>query len=405
MRFRACLALAATCCVSAQTRLSLRQAVERALESHPLLPVAEQRTQAAAGHRMQAGLSPNPRLVLQSENTRPYGNPSFSYLHDTDNFAYLQNTFETAGRRAHRIDLADRSVRRTQVETDLLRQQIAARVAAAYWSAAGTRRIHALLLEDGVTMRSMVDYHAVRVREGAMAEADLIRVRLEAQRLSVSANLARLESERARIHLLREMGQTEFPPLDLTDGIEREPEAPPVLVDGALAARAEMRIARAAIEQAQANQRLQAANARPNVDVLFGYKRTAGLDTMLGGVQVDLPFANRNQGNIASASADFRLAQSNLAATEALIRAEIAAAETEYAIRRNEIAEALKPTLEQAAETYRIAEAAYKAGGTDLLRLLDAQRLRTESQIAYARSLTELRQSEVSLRVALGMAP
>jgi outer membrane protein TolC len=404
MRFPAFLALAASCLV-AQTKLTLRQAVDRALESHPLLPPAEQRTLVASGLREQAALSPNPRLILQSENTRPYGNPSFSYLRDTDNFAYLQNTFETAGRRARRVDVADASVRRLELERELLRRQIAARVGNAYWSAAGAARVRDLLLEDGKTMQGVVDYHAARVREGAMAEADLIRVRLEAQRLLVSANLAKLDAERSRIHLQREMGQTEFEPLELTDPIDQDQPPPTATIADALAARPEIKVARAAVEHAQANQRLQLAVAKPNVDVVFGYKRTAGLDTMLGGVQMDLPFANRNQGNIAAAGAEIRLAQTNLAATEALIKAEVAAAEADYRIRRRDVLETLKPTLDQASETYRIADAAYRAGGSDLLRLLDAQRLRTESQIALARSLAELRQSEVALRVALGGEP
>lgn len=405
MKKFACLVAATVLPSSAQLRLTLREAVEKAKASHPVIAVSQQREQVAAGARLQAGLPPNPRLVLQSENTRPYGNPAFQFWRDTDNFAYLQNTFETAGKRDRRRDVATTSVHRAKLETELVRRQIAGRVALAYWFAAGARRVHELLLEDGKTLAEMVEFHATRVREGAMAEADLIRVRLEAQRLSVTTNVARLEAERARIHLLREMGQTEFPEVTYADSIDRPANAPAQGVEHALGERLEVKIARAAMEQANANQRLQFANARPNVDVLFGYKRTAGLDTMLGGLQVDLPVINKNQGNVAAASAEVRMAQSNLAATEALIRAEVQAAQTDFRIRLDDVLGALKPTLEQAAETYRIAEAAYRVGGSDLLRLLDAQRVRIESQISYARALIELRQSESALHVALGMEP
>ncbi|MBM3737803.1 MAG: TolC family protein [Acidobacteria bacterium] len=389
----------------AQIALSQRDAVARAMEQHPLLAVSAQRSEVAAAQRVQAGIVPNPKLILQSENTRPYGNPSFVFLRDTDNFAYLQNTFETAGKRGRRVETAEAAQRRTEAETALVRQQIRGRVAAAYWTAAGAARVLQLLREDGATMRAIVGYHEVRVREGAMAEADLIRVRLEAQRLAVATNQSRLDLDRARIQLLREMGSLEYPEATFTDPVDRETPVPAAVAEDAFKQREELRVARLAIDQAEANQRLQAANARPNVDVVFGYKRTGGLDTMLGGVQVDLPFSNRNQGGIMNASAELRLAKLNLAAAEALIRAELAAAESDYRIRRNEITTALAPAVEQAAETYRIADAAYRAGGSDLLRLLDAQRLRTETQIAFARGQAELRQSEAALRAAMGMEP
>lgn len=44
-----------------------------------------------------------------------------------------------------------------------------------------------------------------------MAEIDLIRVKLEGERLAIERNNASLEAERAGLHLHGEMGQTEFP--------------------------------------------------------------------------------------------------------------------------------------------------------------------------------------------------
>lgn len=376
------------------------------MQAHPLLQGSESRIAVARGLRTQAGLPPNPKLILQSENTRPYGNPSFVYWRDTDNFAYLQNTFETYGKRQRRIETAEEVIKRTQLEQELLRKQVIGRVAVAYWQAAGAARAQRLLTDNQATFQQVVEYHEIRVREGAMAEADLIRVRLESQRLAIAVNQAMLDSERTRIHLQREMGRLEFAPVRLTDAVEG---AADVTLQGspqqALEQRTETKIARAAMNVTQANYRLQQANGKPNVDVLFGLKRTGGMDTMLGGVQMDLPFANRNQGNIAAASADIRVSETALAATEALIRAEVQAATTEVEIRRREILNFYQPLLERAAETYRIAEAAYREGGTDLLRLLDAQRVRTEAQISYVRALTDLRLSQTNLAVALGVEP
>jgi len=126
---------------------------------------------------------------------------------------------------------------------------------------------------------------------------------------------------------------------------------------------------------------------------------------MVGGFQMDLPFRNRNQGNIAAAASDIRAAEASLAATEALVRAEVNAAQREVEIRRRQIGDSIRTMRQQADETARIAEAAYREGGTDLLRLLDAQRLRIEMQLFYYRALADYRQSIVALETALGVMP
>ncbi len=390
---------------AAQTPLSLQEAVSSALRQHPALQASADRIAVSEALRRQAALSPNPKLILQSENTRPYLNSSFVYWRDTDNFAYLQQTLETAGKRDRRVDLAAANIRRTELERDLLRFQIASRVKLAYWAAAGASTIAALLREDRASFQRIVQYHEIRVKEGAVAEADLIRVRLEGERLAIAQNAADLEAERTRIHLFREMGRTEFPEASFTDPLEPLPDTPAIDIDQALERRPEIKLALQIAEISRANLRLQLASAKPNVDVLFGYKRATGNDSLLGGVQVDLPFLNRNQGNISAAESDIRAAESTLAATKALIRAEIAAAARDVELRRRQLADSFQAMRKQAEDTARIAEAAYREGGADLLRLLDAQRVRIETQLFYQRALAEYRQSAVNLETALGVAP
>lgn len=392
---------------AAQTHLTLRDAVTTAIKDHPLLQAGTERIGAAEGLRRQAGFMPNPRLILQSENARPYGNPAFVYWRDADNFAYLQQTFETAGKRDRRVDLAGAHVRRAELERELLERQIAGRVKQAYWYAVGARRAEELLTEDLKNFQRIIEYHEVRVKEGAMAEADLIRVRLERERLLITLNSTKLEAERARIHLYREMGQTQFPAVQLVDGLEplADPAGSAADTAQALERRPELRLARQFVEVSRNSLRLQQVSGKPNVDVLFGYKRTSGFDTMLGGVQVDLPFHNRNQGNIAAATSELKAAESSLAATEALVKAEIEAAQRDYELRRRQVSDSFNSLRSQADESARIADAAYREGGTDLLRFLDAQRIRIETQLLYFRALTDYQQSVVALDIALGVTP
>ncbi|MFN0171674.1 MAG: TolC family protein [Bryobacteraceae bacterium] len=388
-----------------QESLSLQQAVERALATHPLLAGSAERIAVSQGLRRQAALRQNPRLTLQTENWRPYATGDFQPSRDTDSFVYFSQLFETAGKRELRTDAAAEGVRLTELERDLVSRRIAARVKLAFWRAAVAAKVHQLRLDNVRNFDQIVEFHEIRVREGAMAEADLLRVRLESERLQVEANTAELEADRGRILLLQEMGQTEFPRLVLTDKVE---EVRPFVAGDAAQAlenRPEILIARQVLNRSLAIEKLRRAESKPDVEASIGYKRTAGFNTMMGIVQVPLPLIHRNQGLIESASAEVRVARSEVAALEALVRAEVAAAAANAAVRRRQVTETFRGLLDKALESSRIAQAAYREGGSDLLRLLDAERSRIEVQVLYYRTLAEYHEAEVTLEMAMGGTP
>lgn len=402
MKVLAIAALAAT--AFAQPALTLREAVDRALASHPLLAAGAERTASLAGLKRQAELRLNPRFLFQTENLRAWQSPGFDYANQSDTFAYFQQTLETAHKRARRVEVADAHLRRGELDRELLKRQIAVRVKAAYWSAAAATSLARVFADSVANFGRVVEYHRVRLQEGAIPEVDLLRVEVERERFAVLASTAALEAERARVVLFREMGQSEFPEVTLEELPAAGP-APASDVAAALQNRIEMQAARQDEVSARASYRLQVAQARPNVDVVGGYKRSNQFDTLILGAQVDLPLLNRNQGLIAAADAGVRLAARQIAVQEALVRAEIRVAEAEVRARGQQLAGSLGPLRQRAGEVARIAGAAYREGGTDLLRLLDAERARLEAESLYYRTLADYRQAVVALEFALGVFP
>lgn len=388
----------------AQPLLPLREAVDRALASHPLLAAGAERTASLAGLQRQAELRLNPRFLFQTENLRAWQSPGFDFANQSDTFAYFQQTLETAHKRARRVEVAAAQLRRGELDRELLKRQIAVRVKAAYWSAAAAASLARVFADSAANFGRVVEYHRVRLREGAIPEVDLLRVEVEQERFAVHASTAALEAERARVVLFREMGQSEFPEVTLEELPAAGP-APASDVAAALENRIEMQAARQDEVAARANYRLQVAQSRPNVDVIGGYKRSNQFDTLILGAQVDLPLLNRNQGLIAAADAGVRLAAKQIAVQEALVRAEIRVAEAEVRVRARQLAGSLGPLRERAGAVARIAGAAYREGGTDLLRLLDAERARLEAESLYYRTLAEHRQAVVALEFALGVFP
>ena len=78
----------------AQTPLSLSEAVSFALSHRQEIRAALDRTDAAKYLQKQAGLIPNPRIFLQSEDLRF---SHFNFWQDSETFAYAAETLETSG--------------------------------------------------------------------------------------------------------------------------------------------------------------------------------------------------------------------------------------------------------------------------------------------------------------------
>jgi len=399
------LGLACSTRCAAQSRLGLQDAINKALESRASLKAEAERVVAARGLKQQAGLILNPEFQFSNENLRA----GQTYSRDVDTLAYITQPLDILGKRKQRIAAAEGSVNRSQAEYELARLQIIQRVKLGYWAARGAQETGDLLKASVKTFQEIVDYHSARLSVGAISEQDFLRVRLEAERLQISANLAAIEATRARVQLLKEMGQTDFPEVVLTDPLEAS-GAPIASVDfqQVLARRVEMRVAAAAVAEAQATARLEEVSARPDLNLIYGYKRTqpvdatSGLNTAIVGLQITLPVTNRNQGNRAAATAELRRQRQVLAATEAEVRADYYSALQEYDLRRNEVVTTLEPLRQHAQNISEIAQGAYAQGGTDLLRLLDAQRARLDAELAYVQGMVAYQQSIANLQAAEG---
>jgi cobalt-zinc-cadmium efflux system outer membrane protein len=389
----------------AQASLGLADAVNSALRSRASLEALVERISAAEGIKRQAGAFPNPEFQFQNENLRP----GQTYTRDVDTLALINQPLDVLGKRTQRVAVAEEGRKQAQSEYELARWQVAQRVKLAYWAARGAQEVRQVWINTLDNFQKILEYHAGRLSAGAIAEQDYLRVRLEGERLKVSSDLAVLDANRARIELLREMGRTDFTEVILTEPLEPPAEINPVGIEQVLARRADIGVARSVLQQAKANAKLQEVSARPDLNLTLGYKRTQlpdaldGVNTALASLRITLPVTDKNQGNRAAAEAEIRRYQQLLRAAEAEARADYVAALQEYEFRRQEFLNTLEPLRLHAGEITRIAAAAYAEGGTDLLRLLDAERVGLEAELARTRGLVEYRQSIARLESAEGV--
>jgi outer membrane protein, heavy metal efflux system len=250
----------------------------------------------------------------------------------------------------------------------------------------------------------MIEYHEAPFREGKIAEVDLLRVRLQGQQIKAASANARLDSERALLELAKAMNAPTADNWQLTDDIETI-EEPMLIPSGAVAStlRSEGQIAKVAVEQMQAQVRLERANGHPDLTFTGGYKRDVQLDSAVAGIQFDPPIFNRNQGAVGAARAEVDAAEAQLQATRNRLLAELAIAHKDYDLRRDQYVNVFRPLRQEAVEISEISRAAYKAGGLDLVRLLDAERARVDAELSYVRTLESLHRSVAELNYAEGM--
>jgi outer membrane protein, heavy metal efflux system len=382
--------------------LSLRDAITSAINKRPELQAAAQVEASTAQLRRQAGFIPNPRLFYQSENLRP----GVDFTQGVDTYAYATQVLEVSGRRGARIATADSAVNRSQLTFEQQKRSIELRVAQTYWDTLRLQYLRLLAEQSVGYYREILDYNEKRFNEGKIAEADLLRVRLEEARAEANTESSRLAESEAKQRLAREMGLATAGNWRLSESFESlsEPKNPDS-ADSPQNDRIEVKLAQQAIDTARANLRTQKAQGRPDVDALFGYKRTAGFNTMIAGFQMNLPIFDRNQAAVAAARFEVEANRSTLSAVEQQSASDLALARMAYETWKRQVTDRYRPLLNQAVDIANISRAAYREGGTDLLRLLDAERLRVDTQSAWVEALGNYHQSVLSLEYAEGLEP
>lgn len=387
-------------------QLALAECVERAMADHPLLKAAQIRVQGAEEYSRFIGVRPNPTVTVQTENWRAWQQPPFSFSRDTDLFIYGTQRLETAGKAARRRGLAEQQTNVAQTEIEVIRRQLQTEITRTFWMVLHAQTLLEILSENRADLDQLVIFTGTRVREGFAAESELIRVRLEQQTLSGQESATALALERAKLDLLKAMGETGF---DLSFRVVAlDSTASPLMAFNldqlraeALQKRPELIRLRAKVESERANLKLQQSNAKPDWEFSAGYKRTGGYNTYISYVTVPLPFFNKNRAEIGRATALISSAEQELLAEENYIRAEIETAHRAAQSLVTRLADMQRDFLKQADQSRNIALIAYREGATDLYKLLETQRARNEARLLYYRTLQELQASMTELALAV----
>lgn len=278
-------------------RVSVDEAVARALGTNPAIGASRQSILAAEAGRIQAGVRPLDQLLVDVENPVSTN----GVLRDTELTVALARTLERGGKRAARIALAEREidvaeasalVRRLDLAQSVERAFVEALIADARTVAAASQlEIEKVLASEAERrVAGYKDPLFVRTRAGArVTEAEVNLRQAEAVRDGAYAALAVRIGAEPRALRLDEAGFLR-----------------PPAIDPASVARAEMELAAAEVARADALVALERARSTRDYTVRGGVRlaRASNSVGVVGGVAIPLGAGRANRGNVERALAE-----------------------------------------------------------------------------------------------------
>ncbi|MDD5409801.1 MAG: TolC family protein [Methylobacter sp.] len=342
---------------------------------HPDLDVARAELGFAEAGSITAGMRPNPTV-------------SFSPQFDSNALASvspwtlgwsLNVPIETAGKRGLRLDQAKHQTDAARFKLLNTAWQVRSRVRSAFLAfyVAQTKRY--TLQKQAAIQDRLVDLLAHRLSAGAVSQPEVTQSHLTLQQTQLLLAETQREHAEAKVLLASALGL----PVQALDGIafsfdafSRLPPDKSLGVDRlrrlALINRADILKALAEYDVSQSALQLEIAKQYPDIQMKPGHQWDQGENKWSLGVSLTLPILNQNEGPIAQAEANRKLAAATFLALQNKTMGDIDQTVIGFRMASNKltIAEAL---LASRAKQQRAVTAQFNAGETDRLALTSAE--------------------------------
>ena len=378
--------------------LTLPQALEMAWRLNPELSAAQNEILAIEGVRTQAGTYPNPTLGFEVEDVRPQTRTST---------LLLTQPIELGGKRAARIEAAERARDIAAVQLAARRSEVRSAVTAAYFAALIAQereRLAEASLQLACTARE-----AARKRVAAGKVSPIEETKARVAEANVRLEQVQAQSElRSSLQNLKSTIGTQDVAVDRLDGSAEA--LPPVRPVDSLEQRvADAPVLRRAFLEARrqgALVELEQARRIPDVTVSVGARRARdnfeNRTQAIVAVSIPLPFFDTNKGNIVEA-----LRRQDKARDEALALQQRLLADAYVAQQRlntaREAAQVLqREVLPGATEALVAATKGFELGKFSFLETLDAQRTLFQARAQYLRALAEAHGAAADLDRLIG---
>ena len=378
------------------SRLTLQEAL--AVADRQNLDLVATRLQHAVSQAgiMIAGQRPNPSVTVAATRDTPHES------------LFFDQPLELGGKRSTRIGQARQEVALTDIEIATVQRQVRHQVRDAFFSAALSKALTDQQGQLADLARRLRDIATDRFNAGDVPELEVMQADLELARAEADQEVARQEMKVAfskLAALLNEAPNTTWdlvtpldtlpPQVGLPDLIARATDANPDLQHLAQEAKVE-----------QSRQKVLQAERFPEVSIEFGADFNSPPDYQVGArgqLTVGLPIFSRYQGELAQSSANQSLIEAELLAKRRSVAGEIEAAFNELSARLTEVDLYWRTVIPAGRKLESLSEDSYKAGKTNILSVIEAQRSVQQNEHDYLQSLFELQQAFAELEETVGV--
>ena len=377
-------------------QLSLKDALDLAYASHPDLAASQYEVQAVDAARMQAGARPNPTLAMELEDQR---------RETRTTTLMLSQPFELGGKRAARIEAAERARDIANAQLAARRNEIRASVTSAYFAVLIAQERVRLAEASLDVARTGTRVASQRVIAGKVSPVEETRAQVAEAGVKIELQQANGELASSRQFLRAAVGTVGVELRELNGQAEALPATPSFdELELRLNESPLLRQANLEIERLRALAALEDAKRIPDVTVSIGTKRSEdiGRTQAVIGVSIPLPIFDRNRGNLLEALRRQDKAQAEAASAALRVRADALAARQRLASARMEVDILQRDVLPGAQTAFEAANKGFSLGKFSFLETLDAQRTLLQSRAQYLRALAEGHLASAALARLLG---
>lgn len=377
-------------------RVTLQQALDRAMQTHPALAAAGYEIAASEGALDQARRWRNPEAAFTTEDVR---------RDRATMTAQLNIPLELGGKRAARTRAAEAARDTTAQDAAVLRAELRADVTRAFFDLLIAQERLSLAQASDTLAAEAESAAARRVQAGKVSPVEQTKAGVARASAAIELRDAHAELQVAQRALAAFWGDTPFAP-EADGSAETLPIVPPEAraAAGALEATPRAVRARLEVERRQALANVERSKRVPDVTLTVGAKRDSAANNNMAvvGIAVPLPLFDRNQGSLLEAQRladkafeDYRALQLQQGAALAQDVARLDAARaTVQSLRAN--------VLPGAQRAYDAARIGFDAGKFNFLDVLDAQRTLFQARSQYLAALARAHQAAAGIDRILG---
>ena len=383
--------------------MSLDDFTQLALKNNPTLGQAEAIVRQSAGQARQAGLYPNPSIGYQGEEIR-----GGSYRGGKQG-AFVEQTIVLGGKLALRRNVYEQQRQEDQIGVSEQRYRVLNDVSQTFYSALAAQEV---VRVQGQLLSLALDAVTTAHQLANVGQADAPDV-LQSEVESEQAKVDYVTSQRSYIQMFHVLaavaGRSDLPISPLRGDLDHPPQVDAqqvvsqIIRDSPAVKRARQDILRSEAELKSAKREpvpdlqihagvqnnLEPLDVAPNQSVGIQAFVTAG---------ISLPLFNRNQGNIAAASADLTRAQAEVRRMELSLRQDTQPLLQTYLSDQQQVERYRTEMIPRAERAYHLYLEKYKGMGAAYPQVLVSQRTLFQLRIGYIHAMESLWKGAISLQ-------